>query len=88
MFKRSLLPAAFMWLAPLVLVAQGWQHMGAVQKVEKLPDGLELTSGKAKVRLTVFRWSVPSSRGAERNVSQGFFVGGSRNSASAGGKSG
>src|SRR5262249_1001692 len=58
MFKRSLLPAAFMWLAPLALLPQGWQHLGDVQKVEKLPDGLELTSGKAKVRLTVFREGV------------------------------
>ena len=36
-------------------VAQGWQHLGKVQRVEKLKDGVELTAGTAKVRLTVFR---------------------------------
>jgi alpha-glucosidase len=47
--------ALFALTAPLVLFAQGWQHIGSVQKVEKLPDGVELTAGKAKVRVTVFR---------------------------------
>jgi alpha-glucosidase len=45
-------------LAPLALFAQGWQHIGSVQKVEKLPDGVELTAGKAKVRVTAFREGV------------------------------
>ena len=40
---------------PVTTLAQGWQHVGAVQKVEKLSDGVELTAGKAKVRVTVFR---------------------------------
>jgi alpha-glucosidase len=35
--------------------AQGWQHLGKVQRVEKLKDGVELTAGAAKVRVTVFR---------------------------------
>ena len=34
--------------------SQGWQHIGAVQRVEKLRDGIELTSGRAKVRITAF----------------------------------
>ena len=34
------------------LAAQGWQHVGRVSKVEKLDDGIELTAGSAKVRLT------------------------------------
>jgi alpha-glucosidase len=38
--------------------AQGWQHVGAVQNVEKLKDGVELTAGAAKVRVTVFREGV------------------------------
>ena len=38
--------------------AQGWQHLGSVQSVEKLKDGVELTAGTAKVRVTVFRESV------------------------------
>ncbi len=33
----------------------GWQHVGNVQRVEKLRDGAELTAGSAKVRITVFR---------------------------------
>jgi alpha-glucosidase len=32
--------------------AQGWQHLGDVKKTEKLPDGVELTAGPAKVRVT------------------------------------
>jgi alpha-glucosidase len=38
-----------------IACAQGWQHLGKVQRVEKLKDGLELTAGAAKVRITVFR---------------------------------
>jgi len=35
--------------------ATGWQHIGNVQRVEKLPDGIELTAGSAKVRIRAFR---------------------------------
>ena len=38
-----------------VVLAQGWQHLGSVQRVEKLNDGIELAAGTAKVRITVFR---------------------------------
>src|SRR6266481_1461357 len=38
-----------------IALAQGWQHLGKVQRVEKLKDGVELTAGAAKVRLTIFR---------------------------------
>ncbi len=31
--------------------AQGWQHIGAVQRVEKLKDGVELTPGPSSLRL-------------------------------------
>jgi alpha-glucosidase len=34
--------------------AQGWQHLGKVQRVEKLKDGVELAYGTAKVRITAF----------------------------------
>src|SRR3989441_12671629 len=37
---------------------QGWQHIGAVQRVEKLKDGVELTAGKSRVRITAFREGV------------------------------
>ena len=36
-------------------LAQGWQHVGKVQSVERLKDGAELTAGVAKVRVTAFR---------------------------------
>jgi alpha-glucosidase len=36
-------------------MAAGWQHIGNVQRVEKLPDGVELTAGSSKVRITLFR---------------------------------
>jgi alpha-glucosidase len=35
-------------------LAQGWQHVGKVQSVERLKDGVELTAGVAKVRVTAF----------------------------------
>ncbi len=38
-----------------IALAQGWQHLGKVQHVEKLKDGVELTAGAAKVRIVVFR---------------------------------
>jgi alpha-glucosidase len=42
-------------LGSAATLAQGWQHIGNVQSVEKLKDGVELTAGKVKVRVTVFR---------------------------------
>jgi len=35
--------------------AQGWQHLGDIQDVETLKDGMVLMAGKARVRLTAFR---------------------------------
>ena len=40
---------------PGSVAATGWQHIGNVQRVEKLQDGVELTAGSAKVRITAFR---------------------------------
>src|SRR5882672_2654377 len=37
------------------VIAQGWHHVGKVQRVEKLKHGVELTVGAAKVRITAFR---------------------------------
>ena len=42
----------------------GWQHIGAVQRVDKLPDGIELTAGRAKVRITLFREGIARVRAA------------------------
>lgn len=36
------------------LAATGWQHIGSVQRVERLEDGVELTAGSAKLRITGF----------------------------------
>jgi alpha-glucosidase len=38
--------------------ASGWQHVGAVERVERLPDGVELTAGRAKVRIRALRGGV------------------------------
>jgi alpha-glucosidase len=35
--------------------ADGWQHVGAVERVEKLNDGVALAAGRARVRITAFR---------------------------------
>ena len=40
------------------VLAQGWQHIGKVQRVEKLNDGVELAAGSTKVRITAFRQGV------------------------------
>jgi alpha-glucosidase len=34
--------------------AQGWHHLGKIRKVQKLTDGVELSDGTAKVRITAF----------------------------------
>ena len=49
--------AGFLFCAALCVgnSAQGWHHLGNVQHVEVLQDGVELTSGTAKVRITAFR---------------------------------
>jgi len=55
-FVRSIGIGLFAYaLASGVVFAQGWQHLGKVQRVERLKDGVELTSGSARVRVTVFR---------------------------------
>ena len=56
--QKLTLPTLLLLAAPAALLSQGWQHIGAVQKVDKLPDGVELSAGKSKVRVTVFREGV------------------------------
>src|SRR4029077_2510270 len=55
--RRGLVWLAFAFCAASAS-AQGWQHLGAVQRVEKLADGVELSAGRAKVRITAFNDSV------------------------------
>ncbi len=38
-------------LTPLAALASGWQHIGDVTGVKKLPNGLELKAGQASVRV-------------------------------------
>src|SRR5713101_7724538 len=39
-------------------LAEGWQHIGKVQHIKKRKEGVELTAGTAKVRITAFREGV------------------------------
>ena len=55
-----------------IAVAQGWQHLGKLQRVEKLKDGVELTAGAARVRVTVFRDGVFRVRLAPNGVRRQF----------------
>ena len=48
--------------------AQGWRHLGNVQHVEKLQNGVELTAGSAKVRITAFRDGVVRVRVAPKGA--------------------
>jgi alpha-glucosidase len=61
------------WFCVLLVVsggaaAQGWQHIGKVTKVEKLPDGVELLAGKARVRITAFNNAIVRVRVAPSGV--------------------
>src|SRR6266851_8098340 len=49
-------------------LAEGWQHIGKVQHVEKRKDGVELTAGTAKVRITAFREGVFRVRVAPNGI--------------------
>src|SRR5258708_3139993 len=42
--------------------AQGWQHLGAVQRVENLKDGVWLTAGRGKGRITGFNVTIVGVR--------------------------
>ena len=53
--RRLIVVVALFVFSAASAAAQGWQHIGNVQQVTKLSDGVELTAGKAKVRITAFR---------------------------------
>ena len=50
----------FLCFVSTSLSAQGWHHLGKVDRVEKQPDGVDLTSGNAKVRITFCATELPS----------------------------
>jgi alpha-glucosidase len=52
-FRKLALLACTLSLAATATRAQAWQHLGDVKKLEKLPCGVELTAGLAKIRVTV-----------------------------------
>src|SRR5229473_3990859 len=56
--KRLSLALLALGLCAAHAFADGWQHLGTVQRVERLKDGVELTAGRAKVRITAFNNSV------------------------------
>lgn len=56
--RRLLVVFAVFSVGQASSLAQGWQHIGNVQRIAKLNDGVELTAGKAKVRITAFREGV------------------------------
>lgn len=49
-------------------LAQDWQHVGNVQRIERLPDGMELTAGKAHLRITAFSDGVIRVRLTPRGI--------------------
>jgi len=67
-------PRTFAWMVLICFalspcaVAQGWQHIGKVTKVERLPDGVELTAGKSRVRITAFKEGVVRVRVAPSGI--------------------
>src|SRR5260370_17519172 len=50
--KRSAILLFFAALGSVNAAADGWQHLGPVQRVEKLKDGIELLAGKSRIRIT------------------------------------
>ena len=53
--RRFLLVAAFLCTLARDNRGQGWEHVGKVDGVKKRSDGVELSSGKARVRITFVR---------------------------------
>src|SRR6516164_10393308 len=55
---RTFMPCAIFFFSASYVFGDGWQHIGRVDRVTKLADGVELVAGKAKVRVTAFREGV------------------------------
>ncbi len=53
--RRFLLVTVLLCALSSVTYAQGWQHVGKVDSVQKRDDGVELATGRAKVRVTFVR---------------------------------
>jgi translation initiation factor IF-1 len=48
--------------------AAGWEHLGNVDRVQELKDGVELSAGKTRVRVTFFRGDIVRVRVAPNGV--------------------
>src|ERR1051326_8092446 len=66
--KRCALILFWFSLSSFPAEAQGWQHIGAVQHVDKIRDGVELTAGRAKIRITAFNETTIRVRVAPQGV--------------------
>ena len=65
--------------------AQGWHHLGDVQNVETLKDGIILTAGTARVRITAVRDGIVRVRVAPNGkFPERFFLGSGSGAGSAG----
>ena len=70
MFSRlwHVLLCASVLLSGVRAQAAGWEHLGNVDRVLELKDGVELSTGKARVRVTFFRGDIVRVRVAPNGV--------------------
>src|ERR1700687_3758782 len=54
-FRRLALLVSVFFCVCAFSNATGWEHIGDVQKIKRLKDGVELTAENAKVRINFFR---------------------------------
>jgi len=76
-FQKCLLPCVFLLLGQISLASDGWERMGSVTSVKVLPHGVELTAGRARVRITAILPSiirVRYSQGEEFPAKRSFAV--------------
>lgn len=65
---RCFLRCALLVFAAVRVQAAGWEHLGNVDRVQELKDGVELSAGHAKVRVTFFRSDIVRVRVAPNGV--------------------
>ena len=65
---RCVLLCASLLLASGHAWAAGWEHLGNVDRVQELKDGVELSAGKARIRVTFFLGDIVRVRVAPNGV--------------------
>src|SRR5260370_3863706 len=65
---RCVLLCASVLLSGACAQAAGWEHLGNVHRVQELNEGVELSAGKAKVRVTFFRGDIVRVRVAPNGI--------------------